>query len=163
MLGAAVAILCLKGALLDRARRIHLDPALPRAVEARWGSLTEWDVFDRTPVAVRAWRISSQGGPATERLSRPLPPESALVTASRSLDTVKNFLRAHELGFPVEAVENEDHGDALVGFALLLGDCGRDAHDRVRAVVRRRVRTRRPRPHAGGDRWYWKQTRAAPR
>jgi hypothetical protein len=25
-------------------------PAAPRAVEARWGSLTEWDVFDRTPV-----------------------------------------------------------------------------------------------------------------
>ena len=108
MLGTAIGLLCLKGALLDRAlRAAHLDPASPRAVEARWGSLTEWDVFDRTPVALRAWRVSSRGGPATERLSRPLLPESALVTASRSLDTVKNFLRAHEFGFPVEEAESE--------------------------------------------------------
>jgi membrane-bound metal-dependent hydrolase YbcI (DUF457 family) len=108
MLAAAVAFLCLKSALLERALRAsHLDPSLPRAIEARWGSLTGWGVFDRTPVALRAWRISSRGGPATVRLLQPLPPESALVTRSRSLDTVKNFLRAHEFGFPVEAVERD--------------------------------------------------------
>jgi membrane-bound metal-dependent hydrolase YbcI (DUF457 family) len=104
MLGTAIGFLCLKGALLDRALRAsHLEPDSPRAIEARWGSLTEWDVFGRTPAALHAWRISSRGGPATERLSRPLQPESALVAASRSLDTVRNFLRAHEYGFPVEA------------------------------------------------------------
>jgi membrane-bound metal-dependent hydrolase YbcI (DUF457 family) len=108
MLGAAIGFLCLKGALLDRAlRNVKLDSVAPRAVEARWGSLTEWDVFDRTPVALRAWRVSSVGGAVTERLSRPLLPESALVTASRSLDTVRNFLRAHEFGFPVETPERE--------------------------------------------------------
>ena len=108
MLGTAIGFLCLKGALLDRALRAsHLEPASPRAIEARWGSLTQWDVFDRTPVALHAWRISSQGGLATERLSRALPPESALVTASRSLDTVRNFLRAHEFGFPIEVAESE--------------------------------------------------------
>ena len=141
-----------------------VDPALPRAVEARWGSLTEWDVFERTPLALRAWRISSQGGPAAERLSRPLAPESALVTASRSLDTVRNFLRAHDFGFPVEAVgERGTHGGALVGSALLPGHGGPGQRARVRVVVRRRVRTRRPRPHAGGDRLGPGADAAAPR
>jgi len=106
VLGAAVAFLCLKGALLDRALRgLHHDPSSPRAAEACWGSLTEWDVFERTPTALRAWRVSSGGGPPAERLSQPIVPESSLVTASRSLDTVRNFLRAHEFGFPVEAAE----------------------------------------------------------
>jgi hypothetical protein len=108
MLSAAIGFLCLKGALLDRAlRESHLERVSPRAVEARWGSLTEWDAFERTPLALHAWRMSSRGGPAIERLSRALLPESALVSASRSLDTVKNFLRAHEYGFPVEAAESE--------------------------------------------------------
>ena len=29
------------------------------------GSLTKWDVFDRTPVALRAWRVNT-GGEAAE-------------------------------------------------------------------------------------------------
>ena len=108
ILGTAVGFLCLKGALLERALRAsHLDAAAPSAVEARWGSLTEWDVFDRTAVALRAWRVSSGGGAASERLSQPLLPESALVTSSRSLDTVRNFLRAHEFGFPIETTEGD--------------------------------------------------------
>jgi len=107
VLGAAIGFLCLKGALLDRAvRASRLDLASPRAIDPRWGSLTEWDAFERTPVALHVWRMSSRGGPAIERLSRALVPESALVTASRSLDTVKNFLRAHEYGFPIEAAES---------------------------------------------------------
>jgi membrane-bound metal-dependent hydrolase YbcI (DUF457 family) len=108
MLGIGVAFLCVKGALLARALRAsHLDPGSPQAVEARWGSLSEWDVFDRSPVAIRAWLVDSRGNAPALLLSRPLGPESALVTASRSLDTVKNFLRAHEFGFPVEFSEPE--------------------------------------------------------
>jgi membrane-bound metal-dependent hydrolase YbcI (DUF457 family) len=103
VLGTAVGFLCLKVALLDRALQASpVDPRSPHAIEARWGSVTEWDVFGRTPAALRSWRVSSRGGPATERLSQPIGPESALVTASRSLDTVRNFLRAHELGFAIE-------------------------------------------------------------
>lgn len=108
MLGIAIAFLCLKGALLDRAvRSAHLDAASPRAAEMRWGSLTEWDVYERTPTAVRSWRVSSDGRPAHLRLTQPLLAESPLVTASRSLDTVKNFLRAHEFGFAVETIERD--------------------------------------------------------
>ena len=109
MLSTAMAFLCLKAVLFVRADRIaHLEAASPRAAEVPWGSLTEWDVFDRTPTTVRAWRISSLGGPPTLRLSRPVLPESALVIASRSLDTVKNLLRSHEFGFAVEAAEKDE-------------------------------------------------------
>jgi membrane-bound metal-dependent hydrolase YbcI (DUF457 family) len=165
MLAAAVGFLCLKGALLDRALRgSHLDPGLARAVESRWGSLTEWDVFERTPLALRIWRISSLGGPATERLLRALPPESALVTKSRSLDTVKNFLRAHDFVFPVEAIESEgrtavrwsdlrycrgsaDAGGAIACGLWFGGVFGPDGRALTQEVT---VGT-------------WKQTRAAPR
>jgi membrane-bound metal-dependent hydrolase YbcI (DUF457 family) len=106
ILGTAVGFLCLKAALLDRALQASpVDPRSPRAVEARWGSLTEWEVFERTPVAIRSWHVSSRGGPATEGMSQAIGPESALVAASRSLDTVRNFLRAHDLGFPSEIPE----------------------------------------------------------
>jgi membrane-bound metal-dependent hydrolase YbcI (DUF457 family) len=108
VLGTAIAFLGFKGALLVRAvSTSHLEGASAWAAEAPWGSLTEWDVFERTPTAVRAWRISSLGGPPTLRLSRPVLPESALVIASRSLDTVKNFLRSHEFGFSVETAERD--------------------------------------------------------
>ena len=108
VLGTAIAFLCLKSAWLFRAdRTANLEAASPRAAEVPWGSLTEWDVFDRTPTAVRAWRVSSLGGPPTLRLSRPVLPETALVTASRSLDTVKNFLRSHEFGFSVEEAQSD--------------------------------------------------------
>jgi membrane-bound metal-dependent hydrolase YbcI (DUF457 family) len=103
VLGLAIGFLCLKGALLERALSVaHLEPLRPRAIEARWGALTDWYVFDRTPGAVRRWSITSRGGPATLSLSQPLPPESPLVEASRSLDTVRNFLAVHEFGFADE-------------------------------------------------------------
>jgi membrane-bound metal-dependent hydrolase YbcI (DUF457 family) len=108
VLGTAVAFLGLKGALLARAvSTSHLEGGSSWAAEVPWGSLTEWDLFDRTPTAVRAWRIGSLGGPPTLRLSRPVLPESGLVIASRSLDTVKNFLRSHEFGFSVEAAGSD--------------------------------------------------------
>ena len=132
-LGAAIAFLCLKGALLDRAvRAAHLDAASPRAAEVRWGSLTEWDVYDRTPTAVRAWRINSEKGPAFLRLSQPLLGESTLVVASRSLDTVKNFLRAHEFGFAVETVESD--GRTAVRWSDLRY-CGRSADGALRCTL----------------------------
>ena len=103
VLGLAIGFLCLKGALLERALSVaRLEPVRPRVIEARWGALTDWYVFDRTPGAVRRWTITSRGGPAMLSLSQPLPPESPLVTASRSLDTVRNFLAVHEFGFANE-------------------------------------------------------------
>jgi membrane-bound metal-dependent hydrolase YbcI (DUF457 family) len=100
VLGLTIGFLCLKAALLERALWIsHLETASPRTTEARWGALTEWLVFDRTPEALRRWSITSRGAPARLTLSQPLRPESALVQASRSLETVRNFLAVHEFGF----------------------------------------------------------------
>lgn len=75
-------------------------PVIARVVEAEWASLLTWRVFDRTPEALRAWRASA-GGEVEQTLAWPIEPESPAVAASRALATVRNFLRAHELGFAV--------------------------------------------------------------
>ncbi|MEO8259062.1 MAG: metal-dependent hydrolase [Acidobacteriota bacterium] len=72
-----------------------------RAVEARWASLTEWYVYERTASALQQQLVRAGGGPEL-LLSWPIVAESALVTSSRSLSTVRNFLRVHELGFAVQ-------------------------------------------------------------
>jgi membrane-bound metal-dependent hydrolase YbcI (DUF457 family) len=102
ILVAAAVFLAFKGALLHRALRMSpLTTALP-AVEAQWGSLTNWSIFERTPTSVRAWAVSSRGRPAVLWLSEPLGPDTPLVKASRSLATVRNFLDVHAFSFPIE-------------------------------------------------------------
>jgi hypothetical protein len=97
VLGLAIGFLCLKGALLERALSVaRLEPVRPRVIEARWGALTDWYVFDRTPEAVRRWTITSRGGPATLSLSQSLPPESPW-SASLARHG-RNFLAVHEFG-----------------------------------------------------------------
>jgi membrane-bound metal-dependent hydrolase YbcI (DUF457 family) len=71
-------------------------------IEARWGSLTDWYVFDRTHDALRQWRITARGGTPDLVLFSPVEPETPLVTTSRSLETVRNFLNVHELGFAIQ-------------------------------------------------------------
>jgi membrane-bound metal-dependent hydrolase YbcI (DUF457 family) len=77
------------------------DIVVHRAVEASWGSLTKWHVFDRTPYALRQWRVDALGNGAALLLTYPLQAEQPIVEASRSLATVRNFLHTHALGFPV--------------------------------------------------------------
>lgn len=99
---AAAVFLAFKGALLHRALRMSpLTTTLP-AVEAQWGSLTNWSIFERTPTSVRAWAVSSRDRPAVLWLSEPLGPDTPLVKASRSFATVRNFLDVHAFSFPVE-------------------------------------------------------------
>jgi membrane-bound metal-dependent hydrolase YbcI (DUF457 family) len=83
----------------ERAQAVG-PPVTARVVEAQWASLMTWRVFDRTPEALRAWRTSATG-PVQQTLAWPIEPESSAVAASRGLATVRNFLRAHELGFAV--------------------------------------------------------------
>jgi hypothetical protein len=103
ILVAAAVFLAFKGARLHRALRLSpLATTVLPAVEAQWGSLTHWSVFERTPTSVRAWLVTSRDRPAVVRLSEPLGPDTPLVKASRSLDTVHNFLSVHEFSFPIE-------------------------------------------------------------
>jgi membrane-bound metal-dependent hydrolase YbcI (DUF457 family)/diadenosine tetraphosphatase ApaH/serine/threonine PP2A family protein phosphatase len=82
-----------------------------RAIVAKWASLTTWQVFDRTPSSLRVWR-AQPGGPAVQIRVWPLGPESEPIRASRSFSTVRNFLRAHRLGFATEIPE--DDGTTIV-------------------------------------------------
>ena len=74
------------------------EPTQARAIEARWGSLTGWRVFDRTAQGLRVWRVTA-GERSVLSFTWPLEEESALITRSRDLSTVQNFLRAHQLVF----------------------------------------------------------------
>lgn len=85
------------------------DTILHHAVEASWSSLTKWNVFDRTPLALRTWRVDALGDRATLLHTYPLHADAPIIDTSRSLDTVRNFLDTHELGFAVTTVlENGD-------------------------------------------------------
>jgi membrane-bound metal-dependent hydrolase YbcI (DUF457 family) len=88
-----------------------VEVVLARATEAKWASLSTWHVFDRTANRVRSWNASAAGG-AHEVLSWPIGPETTPVSGSRSLSTVRNFLRAHDLGFAVTLPQSE--GGTLV-------------------------------------------------
>jgi membrane-bound metal-dependent hydrolase YbcI (DUF457 family) len=72
-----------------------------RIVEAKWASLREWHILDRMGDHVRVWRASAASGEASLILSWRVEADTRLVSASRSLDTVRNFLAVHQLGFAV--------------------------------------------------------------
>ena len=84
-----------------RARDARAERVDARVIEAKWASVTTWNVLDRTPNQLRFWRART-GQPAEEIFSWPLEVETPMVRASRSLSTVRNFLRAHEIAFAVE-------------------------------------------------------------
>ena len=103
VLGVLGLFLAFKGLLLAAAlSRSTFDQgaAVSRIVEAEWGSLTRWHVFDRTPLGLRHWTVDA-GGQSALVLARALSEETPLVTASRSLTTVQRFLRVHDLTFAV--------------------------------------------------------------
>jgi membrane-bound metal-dependent hydrolase YbcI (DUF457 family) len=80
------------------ARDLHGEPTHARVIEAKWASLGEWHVFDRTSTALRQWRV--RGGRAAELLLQwPLAADAPLVERSRSVSTVRNFLHVHQLAF----------------------------------------------------------------
>lgn len=112
---AAIAVfLALKGVLMaiavpQWADATGTDTIVHHAIEASWSSLTKWNVFDRTPLALRMWRVDALADRATLLHTYPLHADAPIVDASRSLDTVRNFLGTHELGFAVAtALENGD-------------------------------------------------------
>ena len=113
---ALAAFLFFKAALLAPAMKAFDQVGTgssQRVVEARWASLDEWYIFDRTPSAVRQWKVSSRRRQPTLLLSWPLQPESPLIARSRSLDTVRNFLQVHELGFGWERPLDADRRAGL--------------------------------------------------
>jgi membrane-bound metal-dependent hydrolase YbcI (DUF457 family) len=83
-----------------------------RAVEADWASLTGWRVFDRTPNALRVWHTRVGAQPRLIAVW-PQEQEPPVVTASRQLSTVRNFLHAHELVLAGVIPERDGHSLVL--------------------------------------------------
>jgi membrane-bound metal-dependent hydrolase YbcI (DUF457 family) len=101
------------------------DTIVHHVIEASWSSLTEWSVSDRTSMALRKWRVDAAGAPDL-LFSIPVRTGSPLVEASRSLDTVRNFLGVHDLGFPV-TTPHEDGTQVLwsdVRYCWSSTECG---------------------------------------
>jgi membrane-bound metal-dependent hydrolase YbcI (DUF457 family) len=101
-----IATVCLflvfKGAMLASALvSTDVPRTTPNAVEARWGSFTEWTVYGRSADAVHATMVASSGAPGVLVMSEAVESDSPLVAASKSLDAVRNFLAVHEFAFPV--------------------------------------------------------------
>jgi len=122
-----VLFLAVKGALLQRvlsgaAATSRIDRA-SRILQAQWGSLTAWIVFDRTENELRQWRVTAGDDEPLLEMSLAETPESALVRRSRQLPAVRNFLAVHELGFAHEEVE--PGGDAVMWSDIRY--CWRDA------------------------------------
>jgi membrane-bound metal-dependent hydrolase YbcI (DUF457 family) len=107
LLTAIVALLCIKVVMLRQA----VDSAPTRfvslsALDARFGSLTEWYGYERLTGVLRAWRLNGRTRTSMVTMSQPIVADTPLVAASRSLDTVRNFMRTHEFGFPRERTED---------------------------------------------------------
>ena len=103
VVAAAVIFFCAKAALLGIAiERSGLTPQEPSALEARWGSLTTWYVFERLADRVRGSMIAAPGGETRTWIAHPLTTDTPLVAASRALDDVQNFRAVHEFAFAEE-------------------------------------------------------------
>jgi hypothetical protein len=112
LLCAAAAFLALKAVFAVQSLNVYHaaaagDTASHYILQARWASLMEWEIFDRTDSRLRFWRVAPKRPPAL-LLEWPLLPDTGLVRTSRDLPSVQNFLRAHDLTF---AVTLPDGGD----------------------------------------------------
>jgi membrane-bound metal-dependent hydrolase YbcI (DUF457 family) len=113
VVAAAAIFLCMKAALLGLALRdAAIAPREPSAVEARWGSLTEWFVFERLADAVRSSAIAANAGPRV-LITEPIAPESPFVRASRALEDVRNFVAVHEFTFADETRDGDGRVSVL--------------------------------------------------
>jgi membrane-bound metal-dependent hydrolase YbcI (DUF457 family) len=107
VLAVTFLFLGLKAVLLTRAMSSlggRSEQVVNRVVEARWASLNEWYVYDRTTDALQQRRVRAGGDPVL-LLSWPIGPDPPLVTSSRSLSTVRNFLQVQELPFAVQLAD----------------------------------------------------------
>jgi membrane-bound metal-dependent hydrolase YbcI (DUF457 family) len=106
-----------------------------RVIEAKWASLLTWNVFDRTTDSVRFWRTTA-GQAADLVLSWPIGVETPAITASRSLSTVRNFLRVHRLGFAVTVPQPAGGYRVLWSDIRYCWDAGTPGAAQVEPVIR---------------------------
>jgi membrane-bound metal-dependent hydrolase YbcI (DUF457 family) len=83
-----------------------------RIIEARWASLNEWFVYERSGALLRAWEVDAATGRAEIYIERSADAAAdananGLIEASRRLDTVKRALDLFEFVFP-EVIDRQD-------------------------------------------------------
>jgi membrane-bound metal-dependent hydrolase YbcI (DUF457 family) len=98
---ATKAVLAFQAVEAYRAAQVTGTPIESYIVDPAWSSLHEWRIFDRTPSHVRVWRADGVTRTAELELSWPTASDATSVAPSRTLSTVRNFLRAHDLTFAV--------------------------------------------------------------
>ena len=118
VLAAGVTFLVMKGALASRAldayRAVTSDGASEaRIVEAKWATVFQWYVFDRSASQLRVWRATVGSAAAELVLTWPSGVETTRVKASRSLSAVRNFLHVHDLPFAATVGHHDGHESVL--------------------------------------------------
>ncbi len=113
VLVAVLAFFCVKGVLYAQMLRVaHVSvngvQEQTAGVEARWGTLTQWTVFERDSGMLRSEIVDGWRGTRTPAIAWPIVPASPLVATSRSLDTVNNFLQVHDLPLAIERPAESD-------------------------------------------------------
>jgi len=117
ILTIATAFLAVKG--LRGVRAVDTYRAAPESssvlsynVEARWASLDEWYVFDRTDQHVRSWRIRADRLPQLI-LQWPVNAVDEAVAASQAFSAVRNLRHVHDFAFPVRFPRSAGGGRVL--------------------------------------------------
>lgn len=131
-----------KGVLRAEARRLHQgvtsrDGVAAVVVEAEWGALSRWVVFDRTTDRVRRWAVDTARSTVIKEIDLPLATNTGPLVVATQARVVQNFLAAHE--FPI-AVVTDDEAAVAVRWSDLSYCWAPGAPGAVRAVVGSAVR-----------------------
>jgi membrane-bound metal-dependent hydrolase YbcI (DUF457 family) len=112
-LGLKAALAMMAVAAYEATPGVIAGPPEARVVEARWGTMRQWTVYDRTRDEVRIWELTAGEPHAALTLRWPRTPPSGLPRASTSFSTVRNFLRVHELSLVTTIPMADGHAAVL--------------------------------------------------
>jgi membrane-bound metal-dependent hydrolase YbcI (DUF457 family) len=134
MVAVTSAFLGWKAAVATRAvatyRSAQTTTSASYLVEARWASLREWHVFDRTERHLRAWRIAADHPPQL-MLSWPLEDTGGAIAASQTFSAVRNLRDVHALAFPVRFAQ-PDGGEQVLWSDIRF--CWNGSNERARQI-----------------------------
>ena len=89
-----------KAILYDRTSPDSQDgPVLFRRSDVEWGSLTRWITYETRATTVDARRVNAWTRTSEPLLHAPRGLDDPLIARSRKLETVQNFLAAHDVTF----------------------------------------------------------------
>ena len=78
-------------------QRVAGPSAAAQHVQAQWGSLSRWWVYERTSDRVRAWTVDTTQGTAVKTLDMPAAPSQPLTGGEGQLGPVQNAIALNDL------------------------------------------------------------------